>query len=360
MQKDGRENQNQKGGAQKRDDNQSGSTRQSGSQRKRYYNKKTYRGKSQNQSKGLIISVVVPLYNEEESIPELALELERELSKIAQDKYEVIFVDDGSTDNSFEEIKKVNARNNRFKAIRFRRNFGKSAALSVGFDAAKGVIVITMDADLQDDPKEISNLINKLKEGYDLVSGWKKKRRDPITKTIPSRLFNSVVSMTCGLKLHDYNCGLKAYKRDAAKSIDVYGEMHRYIPAIAHWEGFKVTEIPVQHHPRQYGKSKYGFSRFINGFLDLLTFVFTTRYMKRPLHLLGSIGAFLTVVGFAINAYLTVEWALGYTFLSNRPLALLGVALIIVGVQFVSVGLIGELVVKNTLKKNEYNIRDRL
>jgi glycosyltransferase involved in cell wall biosynthesis len=305
------------------------------------------------------ISVIIPLLNEEDSLPELASLLEEELGKITKGKYEVIFIDDGSTDSSFEKIKSINNSNNRFKCIRFRRNYGKSAALAVGFQKSRGKIVITMDADLQDDPAELASLVAKINEGYDLVSGWKKKRYDPISKTIPSKFFNYVTSKVSGVKLHDFNCGLKAYRKSVVKTLRLYGEMHRYIPALAHWEGFKVTEIPVKHHPRKYGKTKFGLSRFIYGFLDLLTVLFTTRYFKRPLHFFGTSGFALTFIGLVINLYLTYEWVLGKTYLSNRPLALFGIALIIVGVQFISMGLIGEMMVKNfiTSNPNNYSIK---
>ena len=313
-----------------------------------------------NRNDNSIISIVIPVYNEEESLPELALQLESELNKVAGNRWEVIFVDDGSTDGSFATIGQIRQRNQRFHCIRFRRNYGKSAALSAGFVEARGVIIITMDADLQDDPKEIPLLIEKLKSCYDLVSGWKKKRRDPITKTIPSKIFNFVTSMMSGIRLHDFNCGLKAYRRDVVKSLKIYGEIYRYIPALAHWEGFRVTEIPVQHHARRYGKSKFGFSRLIKGYLDLLTVLFTTRYFKRPLHFFGTIGSLFSVVGFALDLYLTVEWAMGRTSLSNRPLALFGVALIIVGVQLISMGLLGEMIVKNNSDKVYYSVKDRI
>jgi glycosyltransferase involved in cell wall biosynthesis len=306
------------------------------------------------------VSVIIPLLNEEESLPELALQLEGELKKVANNRWEVIFVDDGSTDRSYEVLKRINKMNPKFRAIRFRCNYGKSAALAVGFNEAKGSIILTMDADLQDDPAEIPNLIAKLNEGYDLVSGWKKKRFDPISKTIPSKFFNFVTSTMTGVKLHDFNCGLKAYRRDVVKTIQVYGEMHRYLPALAHWEGFRVSEIPVQHHARRYGKTKFGLTRFLKGFLDLLTLLFTTRYLKRPLHFFGTFGALFAITGFVIDAWLTVEWALGKTALSNRPLALLGIALIIVGVQFVSMGLLGELITKSTIKSISYSIKEKL
>ncbi|MEN9795704.1 MAG: hypothetical protein RLZZ150_681, partial [Bacteroidota bacterium] len=247
------------------------------------------------------ISVVIPLLNEEESLPELARQLENVLERVARGKYEVIFVDDGSTDDSFRVIQDIHARNQRFKAIRFRTNHGKSAALAIGFSECKGDIVITMDADLQDDPNEIPSLVAKLEEGYDLVSGWKRKRHDPWHKTMPSKLFNAVTSRMSGIRLHDFNCGLKGYRREVIENVQVYGEMHRYIPALAHWEGFRVTEIPVQHRARQHGVSKFGMSRFLKGYLDLLTVMFTTRYIKRPLHFFGAVGSLFAVVGFVTD-----------------------------------------------------------
>ncbi|MBL0321953.1 MAG: glycosyltransferase family 2 protein [Ignavibacteria bacterium] len=306
------------------------------------------------------VSVVVPLLNEAESLPELAKQLESVLERVARGRYEVLFIDDGSTDDSFGVIQDLHTRNNRFKAIRFRTNHGKSAALAIGFAESKGDIVITMDADLQDDPAEIPALISKLEEGFDLVSGWKRKRHDPWHKTIPSKLFNSVTSRMSGIKLHDFNCGLKAYRRDVVNSVQVYGEMHRYIPALAHWEGFRVTEIPVQHRARQFGSSKFGMSRFLKGYLDLLTVMFTTRYIKRPLHFFGAVGSLFAIVGLITDLYLVVEWFLGHTSLSNRPLALFGVAMIIVGVQLISIGLIGELIVKNNLEHQRFSVRERL
>lgn len=306
------------------------------------------------------VSVVVPLLNEAESLPELARQLETVLERVARGRYEVLFIDDGSTDDSYGVIQDLHTRNNRFKAIRFRTNHGKSAALAIGFAESKGDIVITMDADLQDDPAEIPAMISKLEEGFDLVSGWKRKRHDPWHKTIPSKLFNSVTSRMSGIKLHDFNCGLKAYRRDVVNSVQVYGEMHRYIPALAHWEGFRVTEIPVQHRARQFGSSKFGMSRFLKGYLDLLTVMFTTRYIKRPLHFFGAVGSLFAIVGLVTDLYLVVEWFLGLTSLSNRPLALFGIAMIIVGVQLISIGLIGELIVKNNLEHQRFSVRERL
>ncbi len=311
-------------------------------------------------SSNVILSVVIPLLNEEESLRELASQLEKELPKAGGENYEVIFVDDGSTDNSWEEIRKIKKSNSRFSAIRFRRNYGKSAALAVGFSKAKGQFVITLDADLQDDPAEVQHLVAKLKDGYDLVSGWKKKRYDPVQKTIPSKLFNFVTSIFSGIRLHDFNCGLKAYKRDVVKSLDVYGEMHRYLPALAYMQGFRVTEMPVTHRPRKFGKTKFGASRFIKGFLDLLTVVYTNKFARRPLHFFGTLGVLFITAGFIIDAVLFVQWLQGTTFLSNRPLAFFGMGLIIVGVQLFSMGLLGEMIAKETKKKINYNIKERL
>jgi glycosyltransferase involved in cell wall biosynthesis len=225
---------------------------------------------------------------------------------------------------------------------------GKSAALAAGFAEAQYGVVITMDADLQDDPREIANLIAKISEGYDLVSGWKKKRYDPISKTGPSKFFNSVTSFFSGVKLHDFNCGLKGYRKEVTDSLQVYGEMHRYLPALAHWQGFRVTEIPVVHHPRKFGKSKFGSSRFFKGFLDLLSIVFINRYGKRPLHLFGTIGTMLTIAGFLIDLWLAAEKVFAGVSLSDRPLLQLGALLILVGVQLISLGLLGEMIVKNS------------
>lgn len=320
------------------------------------------KNKHKNRNYDIMISVVIPLLNEEESLPELSRQLELELTQLCGDKYEVYFIDDGSTDNSFKVISEIHNRNEKFKCIRFRRNYGKSAALSVGFSKVKGKFVITMDADLQDDPKEIRNLIAKLNEGYDLVSGWKKVRHDPISKTLPSKLFNWVTSKAVGIKLHDFNCGLKGYRNEVVKSLNVYGEMHRYLPALSHWNGFKVTEIPVLHHARKYGKSKFGISRFINGFLDLLTVLLIAKYFKRPLHFFGTIGSIFALIGFVIALTLSIEWFLGKTYLSNRPLMLFSIGMIIVGVQFISMGLIGEMLTKMNIvnSKKVYGIKDIL
>jgi glycosyltransferase involved in cell wall biosynthesis len=301
--------------------------------------------------------VVIPLYDEEDSLRELHQQLRSSLDRMRV-RYELIFVDDGSTDRSFQVLRDMKRNDHRIKIIRFRRNFGKSAALAVGFSKAQGNIIVTLDADLQDDPAEIPALTRRIHEGYDLVSGWKKKRFDPITKTIPSRFFNFVTSVMTGIHLHDFNCGLKAYRKAVVKNVRVYGELHRYVPVLAHWEGFKVGEIVVQHRPRKYGKTKFGIGRFWKGFLDLLTVLFTTRYFRRPLHLFGFWGLMSVLAGVVIDVWLVAEWFLGQTSLSNRPLFLGGILLIIVGIQIVSIGLLGEMISKARQTEEEYAIRD--
>ena len=317
---------------------------------------------NQSQSPGInlnnkMITVVIPLYNEEDSIVELSIALKKVLESLRAN-YEVLFIDDGSTDGSFNKIKEVNRVNTRFKCIKFKRNYGKSAALQEGFKAAKGDYVITMDADLQDDPDEIPPLIEKINAGYDLVSGWKKVRHDPFIKKFSSKFFNLVTSMMVGLRLHDYNCGLKAYVKDVVKNVNVYGEMHRYIPALAHLSGFKVTEIPVTHHERKYGKTKFGISRFINGFFDLATVLFTTKYIKRPLHFFGFIGSLSFFAGFGILLYLTIMKFAESIPISGRPLFFIAILFTIVGAQFFSLGLIAEMITKNS-QENDNIIIDK-
>lgn len=287
------------------------------------------------------ISLVIPLYNEEGSLETLYQELTDTLEELRR-PYEIIFVNDGSTDASTEVLSRLCSSDPRIRALHLRRNFGKAAALTEGFNEASGEIIFTLDADLQDDPKEIPNFLAKLAEGYDLVSGWKFRRLDPISKTLPSKLFNKVASMTTGVQLHDFNCGFKAYRREVLEHINIYGELHRYIPALAFGNGYRVAEIKVHHRARQFGKSKYGMARFTRGLLDLLTVLFITRYTRKPLHLFGSLGLILLLMGTAINAYLTVEWLTGHP-LSGRPLLMLGVLLMILGVQFVSHGLLAEM-----------------
>lgn len=319
-----------------------------------------WRDNRQQYQKRTEVSVVIPLFNEELSLRELYEGLRRGLN-FTGGRYEIIFIDDGSTDGSNRVLRELRGRDSRIKIIRFRRNYGKSAALSVGFQHAKGEYVVTMDADLQDDPNEIQRLISEIKKGYDLVSGWKRKRRDPITKTIPSRFFNFVTSLLTGIRIHDFNCGLKAYRREVVKELKVYGELHRYIPVLAHWRGFSIGELVVQHHPRKYGKTKFGIGRFWKGFLDLLTALFTTRYFRRPLHLFGLWGMVFVLAGIVIDAWLIVEWFMGLTALGNRPLFLVGIVLIIVGIQFVSIGLLGEMITKTEqATEQEYSIREIL
>jgi glycosyltransferase involved in cell wall biosynthesis len=303
------------------------------------------------------ISVVIPLYNEEGSLKELHQQLRSTFGRMNV-RYELIFVDDGSTDRSIQVLRDLRRNDKHVRIYRFRRNYGKSAALSVGFEKAQGNIIITMDADLQDDPAEIPALKRKLEEGYDLISGWKKVRHDPITKTIPSKFFNFITSLMTGVRLHDINCGLKAYRKDVVKSVNVYGELHRYVPVLAHWEGFKVGELVVHHRPRKFGKTKFGMGRFLKGFLDLLTVLFTTRYFRRPLHFFGPLGILAIVAGMVIDGILVFEWFKGTTALTNRPLFLVGIMLIIVGIQFFSIGLLGEMISKSRRIEEEYSIKE--
>lgn len=311
----------------------------------------------------IMMSVVIPLYDEEESLLELSGLLEKELTLLCGESWEVIFIDDGSRDNSYNIIKDIHIRNKKFKAVQFRKNLGKAAALQAGFNEACGEFIATMDSDLQDDPAELKNMLAKMNEGYDLVSGWKKVRHDPkLTKNLPSKVYNWATSKVAGVKLHDFNCGLKLYRKEVAKSLDVYGEMHRYLPAFANIAGFSVTEIPVTHHARKYGKSKYGISRFINGYLDLITVIFTTKYSKRPLHFFGLIGTIISMTGFIIDLVLFIQWCMKLTALSNRPIAYLGLGMIVIGIQFISMGLIGEWILKSNIKqyKNDLLIKEKL
>jgi glycosyltransferase involved in cell wall biosynthesis len=288
----------------------------------------------------LTLSIVIPLYNESESLPHLKEVLDEVLEREGIDA-EMIFVDDGSRDGSDAIVSGFAEKDRRVVNTGFKRNRGKSAALKHGFNLAKGRYVITMDADLQDDPNEIPHLINKLEEGYDLVSGWKKKRHDPLTKTVPSKFFNFVARTASGLKLHDFNCGLKIYRLEVLETIELYGELHRFIPILAHSQGWRVGELAVKHHPRKWGVTKYGISRFLYGTLDLLTVIFLTKFAARPMHLFGSMGIISLFVGFAILATLSIQWFMGVP-IGNRPLFFLGILMMIVGVQFFSTGLIGE------------------
>lgn len=277
--------------------------------------------------------------------------------------YEIIAVDDGSKDNSWEVIQSFSQKNPQIKGIQFQRNYGKSAALQVGFEASKGEVVITMDADLQDSPDEIPALYKMIKEdGYHLVSGWKKKRYDPLSKTIPTKLFNAATRAISGIhNLHDFNCGLKAYQQKVVKSIEVYGEMHRYIPVIAKWAGFdKITEKPVQHRERKYGTTKFGLERFVNGFLDLMSITFVGRYGKRPMHLFGTLGVLSFFFGFLILVYLAVtKIFFGVVGMTNRPVFYLGILTVIVGAQLFVAGFLGELIARNGSDRNQYFISDK-
>lgn len=302
------------------------------------------------------ISLVIPLYNEEESLAELHQKITAVMQQYRR-PYEIIFVDDGSIDGSAQVIEDLHRKDDRVKLIQFRRNYGKAAALAAGFVAARGDYVITMDADLQDDPEEIPKLIGKLEEGYDLVSGWKKERHDPFIKRITSKVYNLFTSMFSGIRLHDFNCGLKAYRSEVVKTMHIYGELHRYLPVIAHRNGFRVTEMPVRHHPRKYGTSKFGAARFIRGAFDLLTITFLTRYKKRPLHLFGLLGLLCFFAGSIISIVLAYQRLFMQKYLSNRPILFLGVLLIIVGVQFLSIGLLGEMITELRNDTDAYNIK---
>lgn len=304
------------------------------------------------------LSIVIPLLNEKESLVPLYQAIEKAVGDAGM-SHEIVFVDDGSSDGSFETLKDLHEKNPGIvRVFRFNRNYGKSAALSVGIDKARGDIIVTMDADLQDDPSAIPAMAAKIDEGFDLVSGWKKKRHDPLTFTLPSKLWNAVTSVIAGVKLHDFNCGFKAYRAMVAKSLDIYGERHRYLPALAHWDGYKVTEMAVTHHARQFGKSKYGFSKFYKGIFDLLTILFLRKYMKNPMHFFGMLGILFAGAGGAILVYFGIEW-----FITNqmhlRPLVLLAIGAIIMGIQFISIGLIGEMLT-NFTNRDTYTIRDTL
>jgi len=299
------------------------------------------------------ISVVIPAYNEAESLPELLSEIGDALADTA---WEAVAVDDGSTDSTWSVLCGL-ANDCPLLALRLGRNQGKAAALAAGFSRARGRYVATLDADLQDDPREIEPMIGLLEErGLDLVSGWKRKRRDPASKTLPSRLFNATVRMTTGIRLHDFNCGLKVYRRQAAQALRLYGEMHRYTPVIASQLGFRIGEKEVHHRPRRYGSSKYGLARFFRGYADLITVLFLHRYSLRPLHFFGGIGTLLSLAGFAISVYMTVLW-FGGEAIGNRPLLLLGILLLIVGFQFISLGLLGEMLLKLSSRRT-FHIRE--
>ncbi|NET45472.1 glycosyltransferase family 2 protein [Okeania sp. SIO2B3] len=294
------------------------------------------------------LSFVIPVYNEEATIKPLFERILDVMNLAEINSYEIIFVDDGSNDLSWIEINELIKKHpQKIKGIRLRRNFGKSSALSAGFKKATGNIIFTLDADLQDDPAEVPKFLEKLESGYDLVSGWRKHRNDPFSKTLPSKLFNGVTSILTGVKLHDFNCGLKAYKKEVLNCIKVYGELHRYIPVLAHSLGFKISEVTVRHHQRKQGKSKYGLERYTRGFLDLLTVLATTHYLHKPGHLFGSLGLLFGALGMTSLGYLTVLWFMEIRPIGTRPLFLFGILCIILSVQLISLGILAELITRN-------------
>lgn len=315
----------------------------------------------------MLISVVIPLYNEHESLPELTRWIDDVMQKNSFN-YEVVYVDDGSTDGSWEVIQELKSKYAQIRALRFRRNYGKSAGLNRGFDAAKGDVVITMDADLQDSPEEIPELVRMITEdGFDLVSGWKKKRFDPITKTIPTKLYNWAARRMSGIKLHDFNCGLKAYKQDVIKSVEVYGEMHRYIPVIAKWAGFdKIGEKVVQHQERKFGVTKFGIERFINGPLDLLVITFMSRFGKRPMHFFGVFGTLMFLLGGSVSAWLILEKVVAIANhnqireVTDQPLFYLAILAMIIGTQLFTAGFLAEMISRSSSDRNSYHIAERI
>jgi glycosyltransferase involved in cell wall biosynthesis len=309
--------------------------------------------------KPIEVSVILPVLDEVESLGVLHRELTETLERLGR-SYEILFIDDGSRDGSFQLIEKLTVEDPRVRGFQLRRNFGKAAALAVGFQEAQGDIVVTLDADLQDDPAEIPKLLARLEDGFDLVSGWKRDRQDPRSKTWPSRVFNWVTGWLTGVRLHDFNSGFKIYRREVVQEIRLYGELHRFIPVLAAWRGFQVAEVPVHHRARRYGRSKFGSARLWRGFLDLLTVLFLTRYTRRPLHLFGGLGLIAWTVGFVVNAYLTGIWLSGSQPIGHRPLLAFGVLSMLVGVQFFAVGLLSELVLSYQTRTDDVSIRRRL
>ena len=309
------------------------------------------------------ISIIIPLFNEEESLPELCSWIEKVMNKNNY-SYEVLLMDDGSKDKSWSVIENISSKNSNIKGIKFRRNYGKSAALNIGFQKALGNVVITMDADLQDSPDEIPALYNKImKEGYDLVSGWKQKRYDPLSKTIPTKLFNWAARKASGIYLHDFNCGLKSYKNNVVKSVEVHGEMHRYIPVLAKWAGFeKITEQVVEHQSRKYGETKFGLERFVNGFLDLLTITFVTRFGKKPMHFFGVVGTIMFILGFSIFGFIVIEKLnaiinnVAAKNIADMSIFYIALTSMIIGVQLFLAGFISEMISRSSNDRNNYQI----
>jgi len=307
------------------------------------------------------LSIVIPIYNERESIGKLYENLNKALSKMNL-KYEVLLIDDGSIDGTFNDLLKIHRKNRLFKIIRFRKNFGQTSAISAGFNYAKGEVVITLDADLQNDPQDIPVLLKKLNEGYDIVSGWRKNRKDKaVTRRFPSIVANKIISKLTGVHLHDYGCTLKAYRKEVVKNINLYGEMHRYIPAIASWMGVKVAEVPVVHHSRKYGKSKYGVSRTIKVVLDIITVKFLLSYSQSPIQMFGLLGLFSGTVGCIVTAYLIIMRLFFNQSLSDRPLFVLSIFMIFIGVQLITIGLLAEVLIRVYHKvqdRSTYVIKD--
>jgi len=311
----------------------------------------------------MVLSVVIPLYNEEKNLEPLYQQLKAALDGAGRE-YEIIIVDDGSTDRSFEVLKRLHEDDERLKVIRFRRNFGQTAAFAAGFDHSQGEVVITMDADLQNDPADIPLLLRKIEEGYDVVSGWRLPRQDPfLTRRLPSMIANWLISQVTGVHLHDYGCSLKAYHREVVKNVQLYGELHRFIPALASWMGISVAEVSVRHYPRRFGRSKYGLSRTSRVLLDLLTVRFLLSYSTRPIHIFGGLGLISFAVGIGLGGYLSfVKFVLGQN-IGDRPLLLLAILLMVLGVQLISMGLLGEMMVRTyyeVLNKPTYVVREVL
>lgn len=310
---------------------------------------------------GVDLSIVIPIYNERESIEKLYKKLDEALSRMNL-KYEVLLIDDGSVDGTFNELLKVHRKNKLFKIIRFRKNFGQTSAISAGFSYAEGEVVITLDADLQNDPQDIPVLLEKLNEGYDIVSGWRKNRKDKaVTRRFPSIIANKIISKLTGVHLHDYGCTLKAYKKEVVKNINLYGEMHRYIPAIASWMGVKVAEVPVMHHSRRHGKSKYGVSRTIKVILDIITLKFLLSYSQSPIQMFGLLGLFSGMIGFIMTAYLIIMRLFFNQPLADRPLFILSIFMIFIGVQLITIGLLAEVLIRVYHKvqdRSTYVIKD--
>lgn len=308
----------------------------------------------------MLLSVIIPLFNEEESLKELYNQIKSEVDAHRLNPYELIFINDGSSDNSLEILTELKTLDDNIRIINFYRNYGKAAALTVGFNQCKGEYVITMDADLQDDPKEIQKFITLSKEeNLDMISGWKKVRHDSLEKRLPSKFFNFVTSVVGGIKLHDFNCGLKFYKRKVVKSVAhlIYGDMHRFIPLLANWSGFKVGEMVVTHHARKHGYSKYGLGRYYHGFIDLLTLSLLSRYKSRPMHIFGGLGTITFLAGMGINIYFLIEWIIQQS-LHIRPIMLLGVILVVVSMQFFSMGFISEIIIQRSSKEKDYNFEE--